>query len=98
MEKIQRSFEPKVAPEFDPTFDLREVEVQAAQTARIMLTDCIDPALTHEHRFEAISALIEELVEDKGNHFIVEALRERLSYEKVLLTLEYSDEEFSLMI
>lgn len=98
MERIQRSFEPEVAPEFDSSFDRAEVEAGAAETARIMLTDCIDPSLTHEHRFEAISALIEELAEDRGNHFIVEALKERLSYEKALLELEYDDEEFSLMV
>lgn len=97
MERIQRSFEPEVASEFDPTFDLREVERQAAETARTMLTDCIDPTLTHKHRFEAISALIEELAEDKGNHFIVGALKERLIYEKASLKLKYDDEELSLM-
>jgi hypothetical protein len=98
MERMTHYFEPEVEPEFDASFDRAEIEEAAAQTAHIMLADCIDPALRAEHRFEIIAALIEELGEDKGNHFIVKALEGRLSYEKALLELQMNDEQFLLTV
>jgi hypothetical protein len=98
MERIVHHFEAEFEPEFESSFNHKEVEEAAAQTARIMLTDCIDPSLEAEHRFEAISALIEDLAEDKGNHFIIKALKQRLQYEKDLLELQHDDEQFSLTV
>lgn len=98
MERMTHNFEPEAEPEFDASFNYAEFEREAADTAHIMLTDCIDPALEAEHRLEAITALIEDLAGDRGNIFIVKALKDRLAYEKALLELQMDDEEYSLTV
>lgn len=69
--------------EFAPTFDREAVAVEAAETARKMISERIDTTLQPEERVVAMVDLMQELAEDNGNRFIVEALAQQVSYEKM---------------
>lgn len=91
MKAVEPTFESEVMTEFDSSFDQAVLEADAARTANTMLAQHIDSSLTPEHRFEAISALIDELSDDRGNQFIVLALGERLAHEKATLELRHDE-------
>ena len=73
---------PQPQEEFETSFDREAVVADAADGARVMLTERIEREMVGEERFTAIVELMDELAEDNGNRFIVEAMAEQLSYEK----------------
>ncbi len=84
--------------EFETSFDREAIATEAAETARVILSERIDESLRAEERFVSIIELMQELADDNGNRFIVEALAERLSYEKKVLELQTFEDRYPLAV
>lgn len=89
---------PQPQEEFETSFDREAIAAEAAETARAMLSERIDESLKAEERFVAIVEIMQELADDNGNRFIVEALAERLSYEKKVLELQTFEDKYPLAV
>jgi len=93
---MERILQPQ--EEFASGYDREAIAAGAADTARVMIAERIDPSLEAEERFAAIIELMNELAEDNGNRFIVEAIAERLSYEKRVLELQTFEDRYPLAV
>lgn len=89
---------PQLQEEFASSFDRDAVAVAATETAQVMIAERIDSAMVGEERFAAMVTLMEELAEDNGNRFIVEAMAQRLTYEKKLQELQTIEELYPLAV
>lgn len=89
---------PQLQEEFASSFDRDAVAVAATETAQVMIAEQIDASLAGEERFAAMVTLMEELAEDNGNRFIVEAMAQRLTYEKKLQELQTVEELYPLAV
>ncbi|MEN9921913.1 MAG: hypothetical protein RL097_189 [Candidatus Parcubacteria bacterium] len=89
---------PQPQEEFASSFDRDAVAVAATETAQVMIAERIDASLAGEERFAAMVTLMEELAEDNGNRFIVEAMAQRLTYEKKLQELQTLEEFYPLAV
>ena len=79
-------------------FDREAVAAEAAATARTMLTEKIPEGLSPEEREQEIKQLMMELAADNGNRFIVEAIAQRLSFEKKALELQEMEDRYPLAV
>lgn len=89
---------PQLQEEFASSFDRDAVAAAATETAQVMIVERIDSAMVGEERFAAMVTLMEELAEDNGNRFIVEAMAQRLTYEKKLQELQTIEELYPLAV
>ena len=70
------------------TFDREAVAIEASSAARRLIAEQIDESLVGEERFTAVVELMERFSDDNNNRFVVEALAQRLSYEREVHALE----------
>ncbi|NCT02085.1 hypothetical protein GW766_02450 [Candidatus Parcubacteria bacterium] len=89
---------PQPQEEFETSFNCEAVAEAAAQTAKAMLAERIDSSLEADERFAEIIALMQDLAEDNGNRFIVEAMAARLSYEKKVFELRTLEDYYPLAV
>lgn len=89
--------QPEMAPEAEGGFDREAIAADAAETARRYVAEKIDATLEAEERFVAMIDLMNELAEDNGNRFIVEAIAQKLTLEKAALELKTLEDRYSLV-
>ena len=77
-------------------YDREAIAVAAAETAQKMIAERIDAEVQSEERFTEMQSLMQELAEDNGNRFIVEAIAQRLSLEKKALELQDLEAHYPL--
>lgn len=82
MEKISSKEQSSV------NFDREVIAREAADTARQLIAEHIDEGLAGDERLAAIVELMKSLSDDNSNRFIVEALAQRVSYEREVQALE----------
>ena len=91
---MEHAPQPQYEASPEGAFDREAVAAEARQTAKKLIAEHVDESMQPEERENTLQILMEELAEDNGNRFIVEAIAQQRSRDRLVQNVQSFDAVF----